>query len=315
MKIIVSACLLGQKCKYNGGDNFSPGIAALGKEHDVIPVCPEAAGGLPVPRIPCEIVGGEVIDRSGVSRDLEFREGARKCLAIAEHEKIDLAILQSRSPSCGVGKIYDGTFSGRLREGSGVFASLLMEKGFRVTDSEVFEANADNVMRIDISRFSCRYHVRCLHYSDIPVVCSLCKGNPQYYQYCPPFVTEQSILDDIKALPPGKDYHDKYYIGYFDGDKLIAVMDFIMAYPNEQTAFIGFFMVKKDVQRRGVGSGIIEELCRYLKSISIKEIRLGWVSGNPQAAGFWRKNGFRETGITYDTDLYTVTVARKDLSP
>ena len=114
MKILVSACLLGQKCKYNGGDNFSPEIASLEKEHDIIPVCPEVAGGLPVPRIPCEIVAGEVIDRSGVSRDREFREGARKCLAIAQEKNIDLAILQSRSPSCGVGQIYDGTFSGRL---------------------------------------------------------------------------------------------------------------------------------------------------------------------------------------------------------
>ena len=144
MKILVSACLLGQKCKYNGGDNFSPEIAEFLSGHDVIPVCPEAAGGLPVPRIPCEIVGGEVIDRSGVSRDREFREGARKCLAIAEHEKIDLAILQSRSPSCGVGRIYDGTFSGRLTEGSGVFASLLMEKGFRVTDSQDYLQNGLN---------------------------------------------------------------------------------------------------------------------------------------------------------------------------
>ena len=139
MKILVSACLLGHKCKYNGGDNFSPSIAALGKQHEIIPVCPEVAGGLPVPRIPCEIVNGKVFDKAGESRDREFRRGAEKCLAIAESEHIDLAILQSRSPSCGVGRIYDGTFSGKLIEGSGVFASLLLEKGFKVTDSENFE--------------------------------------------------------------------------------------------------------------------------------------------------------------------------------
>ena len=312
MKILVSACLLGQKCKY-GGDNFNKKVAALQAEHEIIPVCPEVAGGLPVPRIPCEIVGGEVIDRSGVSRDVEFRDGAQKCLAVAERENIDLAILQSRSPSCGVGKIYDGTFSGRLTEGSGVFASLLMEKGFRVTDSENFAKNPGSGM-IDIAKFSGRCRVRCLHYSDIPAVYSLCKGNPQYYQYCPPFVTERSILDDMRALPPRKDYPDKYYIGYFDGEKLIAVMDFIMAYPDEETAFIGFFMVEASEQRKGVGSGIIDELCRYLKGIGIRRIRLGWVSGNPQAAGFWRKNGFRETGVTYDTENYTVTVAMRELS-
>ena len=313
MKIMVSACLLGQKCKYNGGDNFNEKVAALQAEHEVIPVCPEAAGGLPIPRIPCEIVRGEVIDQSGESRDREFREGAEKCLAIAEMEHIDLAILQSRSPSCGIRQIYDGTFSRRLTEGSGVFASLLAEKGFRVMDVEDFEANADSVMRIDISEFSCRYHVRCLHDADIPDVYSLCCGNPQYYRYCPPFVTEQSIRDDMKALPPRKDSSDKYYVGYFDGERLIAVMDFIMAYPDEETAFIGFFMVENSIQRKGVGSGLIDELCRYLKSLGIKEIRLGWVSDNPQAANFWHKNGFQETGLYYDTETYNVTVAMKQL--
>ena len=102
MKIMVSACLLGQKCKYNGGDNFSEKVAAFCEGHEVIPVCPEVAGGLPVPRIPCEIVNGKVINKAGESKDREFRDGAEKCLAIAKRHKIDLAILQSRSPSCGV---------------------------------------------------------------------------------------------------------------------------------------------------------------------------------------------------------------------
>ena len=145
MKILVSACLLGQQCKYNGGDNFNQAVAALGKEHEVIPVCPEVAGGLPVPRIPCEIVGGEVINSVGESKDSQFRDGAEKCLAIAKQNQIDLAILQSRSPSCGVRQIYDGTFSGRLIEGSGVFASLLMEKGFMVIDAEDFIKTGDGL--------------------------------------------------------------------------------------------------------------------------------------------------------------------------
>ncbi len=138
MKILVSACLLGRKCKYNGGDNFNEKVAALQTGHEVIPVCPEVAGGLSVPRLPCEIVNGEVINTAGESRDREYRLGAEKCLAIAERENIDLAVLQSRSPSCGVKNIYDGTFSGRLIEGSGVFASLLTENGFRVLDVEDF---------------------------------------------------------------------------------------------------------------------------------------------------------------------------------
>ena len=136
MKIMVSACLLGQKCKYNGGDNRSGRVMAFLEGHEVIPVCPEVAGGLPVPRPSCEIVNGVVRTASGESRDREYREGAEKCLQRAVQEKIDLAVLQSRSPSCGVNQVYDGTFSGRLIEGSGIFASLLRENGFRAVDAE-----------------------------------------------------------------------------------------------------------------------------------------------------------------------------------
>ncbi len=135
MKIMVSACLLGRKCKYNGGDNFSEKVSAFVEGHEVISVCPEVAGGLPVPRPACEIVNGIVTDRDGNIRDKEFRTGAELCLQLAMEKKIDLAILQSRSPSCGAGRIYDGTFSGRLIEGSGVFAGLLQENGFRVMDA------------------------------------------------------------------------------------------------------------------------------------------------------------------------------------
>ncbi len=136
MKIIVSACLLGQKCKYNGGDNYSEKLADFLKGHEVIPVCPEVAGGLPVPRLSCEISGGEVINTAGENKTREFAEGARLCLQIAKDNHVDMAILQSRSPSCGVDQIYDGSFSGRLISGSGVFARLMIENGFKVTDIE-----------------------------------------------------------------------------------------------------------------------------------------------------------------------------------
>ena len=136
MKILVSACLLGQKCKYNGGDNLSQKVLDYVKGHEIIPVCPEVSGGLPTPRIPCEIVDGIVRNKDGENKDKEFRSGAEICLKKAIDEKADLAILQSRSPSCGVKCIYDGTFSGRLVKGSGVFASMLRECGFRVMDVE-----------------------------------------------------------------------------------------------------------------------------------------------------------------------------------
>ena len=140
MKIMVSACLLGQNCKYNGGNNYSEKVAEYIKGHEVIPVCPEVEGGLPVPRIPCEIVNGIVTNKQGESKDKEFRSGAEKCLQKAITEKVDLVILQSRSPSCGVKQIYDGSFSGKLIEGKGVFAELLAEKGIKTMDlSELLE--------------------------------------------------------------------------------------------------------------------------------------------------------------------------------
>ena len=142
MKIMVSACLLGQKCKYDGGDNRSERVIAFTDGHEVIPVCPEMAGGLPAPRFPCEIVNGVVMNGSGENKDKEFRDGAEKCLELAKEKAIDLAILQPRSPSCGTGHIYDGTFSGKIIEGNGVFASLLLENGFRVmnaNDLRLFE--------------------------------------------------------------------------------------------------------------------------------------------------------------------------------
>ncbi|SCX16695.1 Uncharacterized conserved protein YbbK, DUF523 family [Lachnospiraceae bacterium YSD2013] len=136
MKIMVSACLLGTNCKYSGGNNYNEKIIEFVKGHEVIPVCPEVAGGLPTPRTPCEIVNGVVTNADGERKDKEFRAGAAKCLELAKEKEIDLAILQSRSPSCGVNQIYDGTFSGTRIPGSGIFAGLLKENGFRVIDLE-----------------------------------------------------------------------------------------------------------------------------------------------------------------------------------
>lgn len=136
MKILVSACLLGENCKYNGKNNYSERVAEYVAGHEVIPVCPEVLGGLTTPRDPSEIAGGVVTNCKGVSVDRQFRKGAEEALRIARENGIDLAILQSRSPSCGVKQIYDGSFTGRLIPGQGVFAKLLSENGFRVMDCE-----------------------------------------------------------------------------------------------------------------------------------------------------------------------------------
>ena len=137
MKIMVSACLLGENCKYNDGNNRNEKILEFLAGNEVIPVCPEQMGGLPTPRDPAEIVDGVVINKAGVNVDQEYRMGAQKTLEIALREKPDLVILQSRSPSCGVKERYDGSFSGKLIKGSGVTAELLIQNGFNVVDAEI----------------------------------------------------------------------------------------------------------------------------------------------------------------------------------
>ena len=134
--MMVSACLLGENCKYNGGNNLNPELLRLLSGHEIIPVCPEVAGGLPIPRLSCEIVNGVVIDKDGESKDKEFRDGAELCLQKAFEESVDLVILQSRSPSCGVKQVYDGSFTGKLIDGRGVFAELLIQNGIKVIDVE-----------------------------------------------------------------------------------------------------------------------------------------------------------------------------------
>ena len=136
MKIAVSACLLGENCKYNGGNNYSEKVIDYTKGHEVIPVCPEVLGGLSIPREPAEIVNGIVSLKDGTSVDKEFRQGAKEALEIVKEQNADIVILQSRSPSCGVNTVYDGSFSGRNISGQGVFADLLRRNGMKVIDVE-----------------------------------------------------------------------------------------------------------------------------------------------------------------------------------
>ena len=136
MKVLVSACLLGRNCKYNGGNNYSEKVVEFVRNREVIEACPEVLAGLGIPRIPIEIVGGELRDRDGVSKDTVLREAISKILDQIKDEDIECAILKSRSPTCGPRQVYDGTFSGTLRSGAGLFAQALMDAGIRVIDVE-----------------------------------------------------------------------------------------------------------------------------------------------------------------------------------
>lgn len=136
MRVLVSACLLGENCKYNGGNNFSPAVAEYLQGKDVLPVCPELLAGLGCPRVPMEIVDSVLMTRDGRNVDAVMREAVALALEQLHGEEIGCAILQSRSPTCGVNQIYDGSFSGRLIAGMGIFAKALHKAGYRVIDAE-----------------------------------------------------------------------------------------------------------------------------------------------------------------------------------
>ena len=139
MKILVSACLLGSRCRYDGGAKPDARVIALGAEHELVPVCPERLGGLEAPREPSEISGGRVFGRDGRDVTAEFELGARRALEAARRFGCRCAILKERSPSCGSSAVYDGSFSGRVVSGAGVAAALLLENGVRVFSEENFE--------------------------------------------------------------------------------------------------------------------------------------------------------------------------------
>ena len=139
MKIIVSACLAGNNCKYNGGNNFNQKMMDFLAAHEVVKVCPEILGGLPTPRPSAEITGGQVMNTEGKNVTKEFLNGAQLAFEIVQKENPDLIILQSRSPSCGINQIYDGTFSGRKIKGQGLFAALCIKAGYNVLDIEDFK--------------------------------------------------------------------------------------------------------------------------------------------------------------------------------
>ena len=136
MRILVSACLLGENCKYNGGNNYNPAVAEFVKDKEVLPICPEMMAGMGCPRIPIEIVDGVLMDRDGNNVDAAMRKAVEQAMEMIREEDIQCAVLQSRSPTCGVNQIYDGSFSGKLIDGSGVLAQALKVAGYQVIDAE-----------------------------------------------------------------------------------------------------------------------------------------------------------------------------------
>lgn len=139
MKIAVSSCLLGICCKYNGKSNYNKEICELQKYYQLVPICPEVLGGLGIPRVPSEIVKDQVINQNGDNVTNNYIEGANKAYQILKENNIKVAILKSKSPSCGYKEIYDGTFSHALIEGNGVTTKLFLDNGIKIYNEHNFQ--------------------------------------------------------------------------------------------------------------------------------------------------------------------------------
>lgn len=145
MNILVSACLIGVNCRYDGNSQFLKQFDELKKVHNLIPVCPEVFGGMATPREPSEIIGDSVMNRVGEDVTENFQRGAEEALKLAKFYDCKHAILKEKSPSCGYGKVYDGTFSGNLAEGNGITAELLANNGITIFG----ESNINEFLKLE----------------------------------------------------------------------------------------------------------------------------------------------------------------------
>ena len=166
---------------------------------------------------------------------------------------------------------------------------------------------------MNIHFLSNRYTIRDLLPQDAEMIYEVLKKNTIFYQFHPPMVTVESILEDMEALPPNKGYEDKHYIGFFRDNELVAVMDLIEHYPNPGTALLGFFAMNTNLQGQGIGTEIISDSIDCLAQVGFEKVRLGIDKGNPQSKAFWLKNGFTFTGEEYESDGSTILVMERTL--
>ena len=141
IKVLISACLLGDNVKYSGGNNLTPELVTLLEKYkvNIVKICPECFAGLPIPRVPSEILGDKVFSKDGRDITEEFLSGAEKTYQVAKNKEIDFAILKERSPSCGSSYVYDGSFSGKVIEGQGLTAKKLSKENIIIFSEENLE--------------------------------------------------------------------------------------------------------------------------------------------------------------------------------
>ena len=165
---------------------------------------------------------------------------------------------------------------------------------------------------INVAELSKTYDVRKMEDPDAESILDLCFGNAQFYRYCEAKPTMEQVLNDLHITPPGIPMSDKYYVGFYEDETLVAVMDLINGYPYAEIAFIGFFMMDRAYQGKQIGTAIISEVSDHLRSIGKTAVRLAIEKGNPQSTHFWKKNGF-EIIAEKDVNGWTKLVAERKL--
>ena len=280
---MVSACLAGENCKYNGGNNRNEKVLRLMADNEAITVCPEELGGLPTPRVPSEIKDGLVTAKDGRIVDAEFRAGAVKCLEIAGRWQPDLVVLQSRSPSCGVKQRYDGTFTGRLVDQAGVTARLLMDNGFRCLDVE------------DLITIHRGFLIRKLYSGESDLL--------KEFLYQAIFIPQgaEAPARDIVERPELRIYYDDF--GSRPGDHCLAaetagrvvgaVWTRIMndyGHVDDETLSFAISMLA-EYRNKGIGTRLMREMLSLLKECGYKQASLAVQKAN-YAVRMYEKVGF-----------------------
>ena len=166
---------------------------------------------------------------------------------------------------------------------------------------------------MNLSKLSTIYNIRRMGENDVSLILDLENGNPLYFNYCPPKPSKQTVLNDLQALPEGKNMEDKFYIGFFKENRLVAIMDFIVSFPIKETIYIGLFMMDCKESGQGKGSLIINEVLTAFREEGSTKVRLAYMKGNPQSKRFWEKCGFTETGIERENEHGKAVVLEKTL--
>lgn len=168
-------------------------------------------------------------------------------------------------------------------------------------------------MKLKLEYISSHYAVKQFIGEDISSIYTLCKGNPTYYKYMKIEPTLENINEVLTALPPNKTMDDKFFMGFYKENQLIAMIDLIIEYPSTDTAYIGWFMMDKDLQGVGIGTEIIEEILSFLKKENFRYVRLGCIKENREGRAFWLKNQFQPIGVESETNHYTIIHMQRNL--